>query len=355
MSTTLSGLKLSDFSAIVQEKQANLYVLKNSKGSEVCITNFGAIIVSFVVKDKSGKLVNIVLGQPTLKDYTENPTRFLGATVGRYCNRIAKGKFTIDGKEFTLPTNNGPNNLHSGDLTGFHNRVFDVVEHRDNYLHLVHTSPDGENGFPGNLTANIHFTLTEDNELIFNTRATTDKPTVCSVTNHSFFNLHGGNCDAMDTTLQMNCNFFLPGDDTNIPYGEIVPVKGTNFDFTTPHKLNERIDAPNDEQLKFGSGYDHTFVVNQRQHGEFVKAATAHSDKTGLTLEVSTDLPGVQLYTGNFLDGCNGTEPGSKNNKRYAFCLEAQFFPDTPNKGHFPSALLRPGEVYNHTISYKVY
>ncbi|OHS96455.1 Aldose 1-epimerase [Tritrichomonas foetus] len=354
MATTLAGINPADFKGVVQGKQVDLYILKNSKGAEVCISNFGAIIVSFVVNDKNGKPTNIVLGQPTLKSYTDNPTRFLGATVGRYCNRIAKGKFVIDGTEYNLPINNGPNNLHSGDLTGFHNRVFDVVEYKPNYLHLVHTSPDGENGFPGNLTANLKFTLTEDNELVFNTRATTDKATVCSVTNHSFFNLHGGNCCAMDTSLTLNCNWFLPGDDTNIPYGEIRPVKNTNFDFTSPHLINERIEA-DDEQLKFGAGYDHTYVINHRTAGDMTKAATAHSDKTGITLEVSTTLPGIQLYTGNYLDGCDGTAPGTKNNHRYAFCLEAQYFPDTPNQGHFPSCLLRPCQTYNHTITYKAY
>ncbi|KAK8894155.1 hypothetical protein M9Y10_022588 [Tritrichomonas musculus] len=355
MSKTISGLNIDDFKAVVQGKQVNLYVLKNSKGAEACITNFGSIIVSFVVNDKNGKPTNIVLGQPTLKAYTENPTRFLGATVGRYCNRIGNGKFLIDGKEYTLPANNGPNNLHSGDLTGFHNRVFDVVESKPNYLHLVLTSPDGENGFPGNLTANLYWTLTEDNELIFHQYATTDKATVCSITNHSFFNLNGGNCSAMDAKLTLNADYFLPCDENTLPTGEVRPVKGTNFDFTTPEVIGKRIDDPNDEQLKRGAGYDHTFVIKNRQCGQLALAGRAHSEKTGITLEVSTTCPGVQLYTGNYLDGCDGVEPGSKNNRRYAFCLEAQFFPDSPNKAHFPSTLLRPCGRYDHTIIFKAY
>lgn len=355
MTKTLSGINPTDFEGIVQNKQVNLYILTNSKGTEVCITNFGSIIVSFVVNDKDGKPTNIVLGQPTLHAYTENPTRFLGATVGRFCNRIANGKFVLDNVEYTLPQNNGPNNLHSGSLTGFHNKVFDVVESKPNFLHLVHVSPDGENGFPGNLTANISWTLTEDNELIFDQLCTTDKATVCSVTNHSFFNLNGGNCDALDATLRLNANFFVPSDPTNIPYGEIRPVKGTNFDFTTPEVIGKRINDPNDEQLKNGNGYDHAFVVNHRQAGDLALAAVATSPKTGITLEVSTTMPGLQLYTGNYLDGHDGIQPGSKNCKRYAFCLEAEFFPDSPNQGHFPSCILRPCQRYKHQIIYKAY
>lgn len=355
MSKTLSGLNIEDFKGIVNGKQVDLYILKNAKGTEVCISNFGSIVVSFVLKDKNGKPTNIVCGQPTLKAYVENPTRYLGATIGRYCNRISKGKFVLDGKEYSLPQNNGPNNLHSGDMTGFHNKVFDVVEYKQNYLHLLITSPDGENGFPGNLTANLFWTLQEDNSLVFHSYATTDKPTICSITNHSFFNLNGGNCTALDSKLKINADFYLPVDENLIPSGELKPVKGTNFDFTTPEVISKRIDDKNDEQLKRGAGYDHSFIIRNHQIVSLSVNAVAYSEKTGITQEVSSTLPAVQLYSGNFMDGCDGTQPGSKNNYRYAFCLEAQYFPNSPNIGHFPSCVLRPCQKYDHTIIFKAY
>lgn len=355
MQKTVSGLNPENFQGIVQEKRVSLYILKNSNGAEVCITNFGSIVVSFIVNDKNGRPTNIVLGQPTLKHYTENPTRFLGATVGRYCDRIGRAEFFLDGKKYELPKNDGYSNLHSGDLTGFHNRVFDVIQYKSNYLHLLHTSPDGENGFPGNLTVNIYWTLTDENELILHTYATTDKPTVCSITNHSFFNLNGGNCTALDSTLQLNCNYFLPIDDKFVPTGEIRPVTNSNFDFTSPTVINKRIDDPNDEQLKYANGYDHAFIINSRQYGILSRAAVAHSEKTGITLELSTTLPCIQFYSGNFCDGGEGTQKGTKNEKRFAFCLEAQNLPDAPNKAHFPSCILRPGEFYDHKIIFKAF
>lgn len=354
MSKTVSGLNPEDFKGVVRGKSCDLYVLKNSKGSEACLSNFGAILVSYCVADKNGKMTDIVLGQPKLSCYTEHPDRFLGATVGRYCNRIAKGKFQINGKEYSLPINNGPNNLHSGE-TGFHNQVFDVVEHSSNSVHFVHSSPAGENGFPGCVTVNQTWTLNDDNELVIHTLGTTDAPTVVSITNHSFFNLEGGNTDALGAKLQLNADFYLPSDENMIPTGEVRPVAGTNFDFRKPEAIGSRINDKNDEQLVIGAGYDHTFVLNKHHIGELTNGAIAHSDKTGITLEVKTTLPGVQLYTGNYLDGCDGKVPGTKNNYRYAFCLEAQFFPDSPNKGHFPSSLLYPCQRYDHTIVFKAY
>ena len=354
MSKTLSGLNPEAFKAVVQGKAVDLYVLTNSKGAEVCISNFGAIIVSFVVKDKSGKPTDIVLGQPTIEAYYKNPTTFLGATVGRYSNRICAGKFILDGKEYTLPVNNGKNNLHSGDATGFHNKVFDVIEVTKNSVLMTTTSPDGDNGFPGTLQATIRWTLNEDNELIMDTHATTDKPTICSITNHSFFNLEGGNCDALGAKLQINGDWFLPSDPDMIPTGEVRPVAGTNFDFREPKVISERI-GNDDEQLKIGAGYDHTFVLTKRVAGELTTGARAVSEKTGIVLEVKTTLPGVQLYTGNFLDGTAGKIEGTKNNYRYAFCLEAQYFPDTPNHGHFPSAVITPTNPYHHIIVFKAF
>ena len=351
---TLSGLNPEAFKATVKGKAVDLYVLTNANGSEVCISNFGAIIVSFVVKDKSGKPTDIVLGQPSIEAYYKNPTTFLGATIGRYSNRICAGKFTLDGREYTLPINNGKNNLHSGDTTGFHNKVFDVIDVTNNSVVMKTTSPDRENGFPGTVQVEIRWTLNDDNELIMDTKATTDRPTVCSITNHSFFNLEGGNCDALGAKLQINGDWFLPSDPDMIPTGEMRPVAGTNFDFRTPRAISERIDN-DDEQLEIGAGYDHTFVLTKKVDGELRTAAMAFAEKTGIVLEVKTTLPGVHLYSGNFLNGTAGKIEGTKNNYRYAFCLEAQFFPDSPNHSDFPSAVITMTNPYHHIIVFKAF
>jgi aldose 1-epimerase len=331
-----------------------LYVLTNSSGAEACFSNFGVHLISFVVPDKSGKPIDIVLGQHSISAYVDNPTWYLGCAVGRFANRIANGKFTLNGQEYSLQVNNGPNALHSGD-TGFHNQVFDVAESTSSSVLFSFTSPDGANGFPGTVDTKIRCTLSDDNSLILETTATSDKPTHLSITNHSYFNLDGGNCDAMGTVMQINANWFLPTDATNIPFGEIRPVAGTNFDFRVPTPLGARIDDSKDEQLAVGAGYDHTFVLNRSDPTALVTAATAYSEKSGIVLEVKTTLPGVQLYTANWLDGKTGKKPGVKNDRRYAFCLEAQFFPDSPNQAHFPSSLISPPQVYQHTIVFKAY
>jgi aldose 1-epimerase len=348
----LSGIDPAAFKTTVRGKPVDLYVLTNSAGAEACFSNFAAILVSFVVPDKSGKPVDIVLGQPTIAAYVDNPTTFLGAGVGRYSNRIANGKFTLNGQSYTLQVNNGPNNLHSGE-TGFHNQVFEVLESSSESILFKYVSPDGENGFPGTVETKMRWTLTADNALVMETTATTDKPTYLSITNHSFFNLDGGYCDAMTTVLQINANWYLPTDKTNIPYGEIRPVEGTNFDFRKPTPIAARIDDQTDPQLVIGAGYDHTFVINRSDPGELTTGAVAYSEKSGIVLEVKSTLPGVQLYSGNWLNGVPGKTPGSKNDRRTAFCLEAQYFPDSPNQAQFPSALVVPGQVYKHTIVFK--
>lgn len=348
---TISGLDPAAFKTTLNGKLVDLYVLKNSTGAEVCISNYGGTIISFVVPDKSGKPTDIVLGQPNIGAYTSRVT-YLGCSVGRYSNRIALGKFSLDGKEYTLETNNGPNNLHSGGA-GFHNQVWDVVRAAADSLVLAYVSPDGEGGFPGTLQTVVKWTLTDANELIIDTVATTDAPTVASITNHAFFNLDGGNCDAMPTVLQINAAWYLPTTPDMIPTGAVVPVAGTNFDFRTPTPIGARIGDPNDEQLKLGAGYDHTFVVTNKVAGSLVTAARAYSETSGIALEVRSTLPGVQLYTGNWLEGLPGKIEGTLNKYRFAFCLESQFFPDSPNQGHFPSAVLRPGQQYHHLIVFK--
>jgi aldose 1-epimerase len=248
--------------------------------------------------------------------------------------------------------NQPPNNLHSGE-TGFHTKAFDVVESTSETILFSLTSPDGASGFPGTVEAKIRWTLTADSSLVMESTATTDKPTYLSITNHSFFNLDGGNCDAMSTILQINANWFIPTDKFNIPTGEIRAVENTAFDFRTPTAISARIDDQTDPQIVIGTGYDHTYVLNRADPASLVTAATAYSDKTGIVLEVKTTLPGVQFSSGNRLRGVPGKTPGSKNDKRTAFCLEAQFFPDSPNQTHFPSPIVLPGQVYRHTIVFR--
>jgi aldose 1-epimerase len=349
--TTISSLDRQAFKAIVRNKCVDLYILTNSKGAEACFSNFAAALISFCVPNRSGQPVDIVLGQPSIAAYSDNPDTFLGATVGRYCNRISNASYRINGREFTFPHDNGPFTRHSG-KTGFHNQVFDVAQVTPQSILFSYCSPDGDNGFPGTLQTQIRWTLTEDNELIMDTVATTDAPTHVSITNHSFFNLDGGNCDAMSTLLQLNADFYLPCNENVMPTGEIRPVAGTNFDFTIPQTLAARIEK-DDGQLRIGSGYDHNFVINRSEAGRLETAAVAYSEKTGIQLEVKTTLPGFQLYSGNWLDGTPGKKPETFNHRRFAFCIEAQYFPDSPNRGHFPSSLLVPGQMYHHIISFK--
>jgi aldose 1-epimerase len=351
MVNILSGLDPAAFRGTLGGKRLDLYILTNPTGAEAVFSNYGATLISFVVPDKAAQPTDIVLGLPTIAAYIAEET-YLGATIGRYSNRVAGGKFKLNGIECTLPAHCGPNNLHSGP-TGFHTQVFDVVEATANSVLFSLVSPDGDGGFPGTLRVAIRYTLTDENALVMDTTATTDAPTVVSITNHAFFNLEGGNADVLSTRLQINGDFFLPTEETNIPSGSVLPVAGTNFDFRQPTAIGARIDDANDEQLKVGSGYDHTWVINSPAAGALVAAAVAASEETGIVLEVKTTLPGVQLYSGNWLNGLPGKTAGMTNARRFAFCLEPQFFPDSPNKGHFPSPVLLPGDEYHHVIVFK--
>lgn len=347
------GLFPENFQKEINGKKTNLYILKNNKGHEVAITNYGGALVAIMVPDKNGKLANIIQGHDTIDGVIESPEPFLSTLVGRYGNRICKGKFSLEGKEYNLCINNGPNHLHGGP-TGFHARVWDAKQINEHSLALQYVSSDGEEGFPGTLTMNVMYTFTNDDELFIDYEGTTDKTTIVNMTSHGFFSLSGianPTPSAMNTICTINADFFVPIDETSIPTGEIRSVKGTPFDFTTPHIIGERIDA-DDEQTKNGAGYDHCFVLNKKQTGEFSFAAKVVEPESGRSMEVYTTEPGVQFYTDNWGNGLKG-QYGATFPRRSAICFEAQHFPDTPNRPFFPTAILEPGQVYRQKTMYK--
>ena len=343
-SLTASGLKEIDFQTEVEGKKTDLFVLKNKNNMEVCITNFGGRIVSVMVPDKDGNMRDVVLGFDSIQDYIKYPSDF-GATIGRYANRINQGKFTLDGVEYQLPQNNYGHCLHGGPK-GFQYQIFDAQKLNDQELQLTYVSKDGEEGFPGNLTCNVKFTLTDDNAIDIQYEATTDKPTVVNMTNHSYFNLDGDPTgDNSDYLLTIDADSYTPVDSTFMTTGEILPVEGTDMDFRTPTAIGERINDTAFVQIKNGKGYDHNWVLNTK--GDISKkAASLKSPKTGIVLDVYTNEPGVQVYCGNFLDGTLTGKKGIVYNQRASVCLETQKYPDTPNKADWPTAVLRPGETY---------
>ncbi len=342
-------IKKESFGKTTGGEQIELYSLSNKKGMEVSITNFGATVVTLKVPDRGGKAADIVLGYDTLDGY-EKGTSYFGATVGRYGNRIAGGKFSLDGKTYTLPKNNGENTLHGG-IVGFNKKVWkarEIASKAGESLEMTYLSADGEEGFPGNLSAKVVFTLpAERNELKIDYTATTDKDTVLNLTNHSYFNLAGeGNGDILDHVMTLHAKQFTPVDKGLIPTGELKNVGGTPMDFNSATAIGKRINE-SDEQLVFGKGYDHNWVLTRAGGGSGLSvAAEAYDPKSGRKLEVLTTEPGVQFYSGNFLDGAKG-----KGNKPYpqraAFCLETQHFPDSPNHPNFPGTLLKPNVVFH--------
>jgi len=345
METTLSGLVKSNFETEKDGNKTDLYVLKNKAGMEVCITNFGGRIVSIVVPDKNGKMQDVVPGFDSIQDYINIPSDF-GASIGRYANRIANGKFSLDGTTFQLPQNNFGHCLHGGPK-GFQYAVYDAKKVDDQTLELTYLSKDGEEGFPGNLTCKVIFKLTEDNAIDINYEAETDKPTVVNMTNHSYFNLDGdASRTNSDYLLTINADSYTPVDSTFMTSGEILPVKGTDMDFLKPTAIGKRINNFDFIQLKNGNGYDHNWVLNTKGDIKQV-ASTMESPLTGIVLNVYTNEPGIQIYTGNFLDGTVKGKKGITYNQRAAVCLETQKFPDSPNKTQWPSPVLRPGEKYN--------
>ncbi len=323
-------------------KVIGLYTLTNANNMQVDITNYGATIVRLFVPDRNGRLEDIVLGYDSLAGYY-NGKSYFGCVVGRYANRIAGAKFTLDGKVYSLAANNGPNTLHGG-VNGFDKAVWDVQQDNGG-LTLTYTSKDGEEGYPGNLMVSVRYELNNANELSIRYRAETDKTTVLNLSNHSYFNLDGqGKGDILGHELMINAESFTPVDSTLIPTGEVIKVAGTPFDFTVPHTIGERVNDTGNEQIRFGGGYDHNFVL-KGETGKMKLAAKVVSPASGRTMEVNTTEPGVQFYCGNFLNGSEKGK-GSEYKQRFGFCLETQHFPDGPNQPSFPTTILNPGEKF---------
>jgi len=347
------SVKKSVFGKTADGTTVYLYTLRNSFGMEAQITNYGGILVRLLVPDKNGNFDDVVLGYDSLADYIkDNP--YFGCIAGRYANRIAGGRFSLNGKEYTLARNNGPNHLHGG-VKGFDKVVWnakDTLGKNEPSLLLSYLSKEGEEGYPGNLRARVRYTLTDLKELQIEYEATTDSPTVVNLTHHSYFNLAGaGKGDILSHELTIYADKFTPVDSTLIPTGELRDVRRTPMDFRTPQTIGSRIDQDN-EQLCFGHGYDHNFVL--RAGGKnLTPAATVHEPGTGRFMEVSTTEPGLQLYSGNFLDGHNVGKGGKKYEHRYGFCLETQHFPDSPNHPSFPSTVLNPGATYRSLTMYR--
>ena len=349
--STLSGLDPVKFSTEVNHSQTNLYTLKNKSGMEVCITNFGGRIVSIMVPDKDGKMQDVVLGFDNIDDYIRIPSDFRGS-IGRYANRIAQGRFVLDNDTIQLPQNNFGHCLHGGPQ-GWQYQVYDANLIDNTTLELTRLSPDGDENFPGNVTAKVTFKLSDDNALDIKYSATTDKKTIINMTNHSYFNLSGDPSQpATDHILYVNADNYTPVDSTFMTTGEIIPVKDTPMDFITPKAIGQDITKYDFVQLKNGNGYDHNWVLNT--NGDITKpAARLTSPQSGITLEVYTNEPGIQVYTGNFLDGSIQGKKGITYNQRASVCLETQHYPDSPNKPQWPSVILEPGQTYNSECIFK--
>ena len=348
---TKSGLDPQDFVNEYNGQPTALYTLTNANGMEVCITNFGGRIVSIMVPDKDGAFRDVVLGFDKVSDYfPENNASDFGAAIGRYANRIAGGSFEIDGTVYNLPKNDGDNTLHGGP-TGWQYQVYEVVEADESHIKILRDSPDGDNGFPGNVKAYVTYTLTDQNAIDIWYEATTDKPTVINMTNHSYFNLDGDPANnVLDDVMYIKSSTTTAVGPGLIPTGEIVSLIGTPMDFNTPKRIGDDIDKRDNEQIALGNGYDHNWILDTM--GDITDPAVIlSSPKTGITLEVYTDEPGIQVYSGNFLDGSVTGKKGIVYNQRAGICLESQHYPDTPHNPDWPSVVLRPGEKYtSHCI-----
>lgn len=349
---TASGLLRSDFQTVIEGDSTDLYVLKNAAGMEVCLTNFGGRIVSVMVPDKNGVMQDVVLGFDSIADYINVPSDF-GATIGRYANRINQGKIIIDGDTIQLPQNNFGHCLHGGPQ-GWQYKVFQTVNQIDaTTLEMILFSPDGDQNFPGNVTAKVTFKLTDDNAIDIDFEATTDKKTVINMCNHSYFNLSGDASKPItDNLMYINADCYTPVDSTFMTTGAIDSVKNTAMDFTTAKTIGQDIDKFDFIQLKNGNGYDHNWVLNTA--GDVSQlAAKVSSPVSGISLEVYTNEPGIQVYTGNFLNGSVTGKKAIVYNQRSGVCLETQHYPDSPNKANWPSVILEPGKVYNSKCVYK--
>ncbi|MDB5008751.1 MAG: mro 1 [Mucilaginibacter sp.] len=340
----------SGFEKKLDGKQTHLYTLKNKNGLQAAITNYGAHLVGLWVPDKPGKLTDVVIGFDNIDGYKKAASAYYGATIGRYGNRIAKGHFVLDGRRYDLFINNKPNTLHGG-KKGFNDVVWDAKQINDHTIALTYLSKDMEEGFPGNLDCKVTYELTDDNALKISYEATTDKKTVVNLTNHAYFNLNGiGTGAILNHVMQLKAANYTPVDPTSIPTGKIAPVAGTPFDFTKPATIGSRINTA-DEQLNNGKGYDHNYVLDK--HDVNTPICTVTGDKSGIEMEIFTTEPGVQFYSGNFMNGANTMLGGSKDEHRTGFALETQHYPDSPNKPQFPSTELKPGEIYKTQTIYK--
>jgi aldose 1-epimerase len=347
-----AGIEKAVFGNFPDGRVAHLFTLRNAAGMTVQITNYGGFIVSCTAPDKAGKQENITLGLPTFADYLKGAPS-LGPIIGRFGNRIANGKFTLDGKTYTLATNAGTNHIHGGRV-GFSQKLWDAtpVDGNEPALTLKYTSPDGEEGYPGTLSVTVTYTLQKDNALRIDYRATTDKPTVVNLTNHAYFNLSGMKRDVLDNVLMIKADKFLPTDKAQIPTGEIKPVAGTVFDFTKPTPIGARITDTTDTQLRYGAGYDHCWVFSDPSK-TLKLGATLYEPTSGRLMTMYTTEPAVQLYTANHLNGSLRGKEGVAYGRRFGVCLETQHFPDSPNHPNFPTTTLRPGETYQSTTVYQ--
>ena len=344
-------LRQSDFDTTIDGKKTALYILKNKNGLEAAITNYGGKVVSLLVPDRDGKMADVVQGFSSIHDYLNAKGPYFGALIGRSGNRIAKGRCVVDGKTLVLATNNGENHLHGGKV-GFNAVVWDAKQINAQTLELTYLSKDGEEGYPGNLNVKVIYELTDSNELKISYEATTDKTTICNLTHHSFFNLHGeGNGTINDHLLMINADKYTPVGPGLIPTGELATVEGTPFDFRKLKPIQQDIHVPN-QQLEYGKGYDHNFVLNINGNG-LTLAARVEEPVSGRVMEVLTNEPGMQFYGGNFLNGSDTGKSGKPYIFRTAFCLETQHFPDSPNHANFPSTVLKPGETYHSICIYR--
>jgi aldose 1-epimerase len=348
---TQSGLLRSNF----QSEETDLYTLTNANGMEVCFTNFGGRIVSIMVPNKDGQLIDVCLGHDNIDDYIKfgNEGCNFGALIGRYGNRIGNAKFTLDGQEYQLIANNNMNSLHGGGPVAFHNRIWEANQVDNQTLEFTTTSPDGEDGYPGNISVKVTYKLGDDNSLAITYQGSTDKPTVLNLTNHCYFCLSGDPTkDALDEVLYLNANQYTPVDEYVLATGEIADVEGTPFDFRTPTRIGDRIDDTTNVQIKNGNGYDHNWILATNGDINAV-AGTLYDPTSGVQMDMYTDQPGMQFYAGNFLDGSFIGKKGIAYPRRSALCFETQHYPDSPNHPEFPTTTLLPGEEYNTTTIYK--
>lgn len=339
------------FQQTINGKETGLFVLKNKNNARAELTSYGARLVSLLVPDKNGTLVDVVLGHDSLSGYAKPKEPYFGCTIGRYGNRIGNAKFTLDGKQYMLDANDGPNSLHGGS-EGYHTKVWDAAQKDSQSIVFTYLSKDGDAGYPGNLNVKVTYTLTDGNALQIDYEATTDAKTVVNLTNHTYFNLNGAGSGTINNhELMIDADNITPVNTTLIPTGQLMKVEGTPFDFRKATAIGSRIDTTN-EQIRNGKGYDHNFVLNGAD-GSVKKVCTVKGDVSGITMEVLTDQPGLQFYGGNFLNGSEMGKGGKAYEHRSAFCLEAQHFPDSPNQPSFPSTVLSPGQTYKQQTIYK--